>query len=72
MLFFWFGAFLRFHRKALGHIKVLFPEFEEKHIESLNMTDFFAAESRVWTKVEAIHKSLGPEGVWKVLSDEQA
>jgi hypothetical protein len=67
LLYFWFGVYLKFHRKALQHISSLFPELTDDDINKIGVHDFAAKESIIWNKVIEVHKSMHQTGLTKVL-----
>ena len=71
ILFFWFGVFLRFHRKLLIHTSELFPELTERHIEDSRLHEFFTSEANVWKKTGEVHKALDLTEIHRIFHREQ-
>lgn len=67
ILFFWLGVYLKFHRKALQHASVLYPELSDADITEAGLHEFIENEKLIWSKALEVHKSLHQTGLTKVL-----
>jgi hypothetical protein len=67
ILFFWLGVYLKFHRKALQHASVLYPELSETEIKEAGLYEFIEKEKIIWNRALDAHKSLHKTGFTKVL-----
>jgi len=55
MLFIWFGAFLRFHRKLFLKMKDVIPELDDSHVNASSILSFLKLEDLIWSKVVDIN-----------------
>lgn len=58
MFFYYFGLFLRFHRKALTHLGELFPEISSDDLNGIGLETFLKVEDQIWTTTRRVYESM--------------